>query len=266
MVAPSPNSATTRDWALFDPVAYLDEYYGDVGDENLSLLRFLGEGFQQLPKGGVMLDFGGGPTIYPLISAANRVDEIHFADYVDSNIEEVRRWIAADPLAFDWDPFILKALELEYGAPCSAADVESRATLIRQRVTRLVRCDASQSPPVSKAHESYDVVLTNFCAESATSEREQWQSYMRNIVSTLKPGGWLLMSALEGASRYSVGPRFFPAVDISRDDLVEALEENGFPASRIEVGQVPADRPTREYSGLLLARAQKGHGSSRGMK
>lgn len=247
----------TQDWSHFDPVAYLDEYYGDIGSENLALLRFLAETYSQLPPGGTLLDFGGGPTIYPLISAAPHFDEIHFSDYLEANLEQVRRWIAADPLAFDWDGFIRKALELERGAPCSDLEVARRAQGIRQRVTRVTRCDASRTPPVPGAPRRYDVVLTNFCAESATTDMEQWRSYMSNIVSMLKPGGFLVMSALKGATRYAVGSRLFPAVDISEDDLVQLFEETGFVRKGIEVRSVAADRPSREYAGLMLAVAEK---------
>jgi hypothetical protein len=265
MLAPSA-APITQDWTQFDPVAYLDEYYGDIGSENLALLSFLAETYRQLPKGGVLLDFGGGPTIYPLISAVTRVDEIHFCDYLEANLDEVRRWLAADPAAFDWDEFIAKALELETGAACTDADVLRRATEIRERVTRLLPCDAARSPAVAGLRTPYDVVLTNFCAESATSDLGTWRRYMANIVSLLKPGGWLVMSALEGATRYSVGPRSFPAVDISERDLVDLLVENGFPRQGIQLRSVPADRVTRDYKGLVLAAAQKpfrrnGHGS-----
>ncbi len=256
MVAPSA-AEVTPDWEHFDPVAYLDEYYGDMGTENLELLRFLAETYLSLPKGGVLLDFGGGPTIYPLISAATRVDEIHFCDYLEANLDEVRRWIDASPTAFDWDPFIRKALELETGEPCTDAEVEQRANRIKERITRLMRCDASRRPPIEGPHGLYDVVLTNFCAESATSDREQWRTYMANIVSVLKPGGWLVLSALKGASRYSVGPRYFPAVEIVEDDLVQLLEASGFARDGMEVRSIAADRPSREYAGLLLAVARK---------
>lgn len=80
---------------------------------------------------------------------------------------------------------------------------------------------------------------------------------MANILSLLKPGGWLVLSALVGATRYSVGSHFFPAVDISEDDLVELLEENGCLRRRIEVRRVAADRPARDYQGLMVAVAHK---------
>jgi hypothetical protein len=254
----------TMDWAQFDPRAYLHEYYGDVGAENLALLRFLIEAYQDLPPGGVLLDFGGGPTIYPLISAASRVAEIHFSDYLEANLEEVRRWLAADPQAFDWTAFVREALELEFGCACSDSDVAERESEIRKRVTKLMRCDASRMPPIDGLSEQYDILVTNFCAESATADRWQWQASVGNIVSLLKPGGKLIMSALKGATRYAVGSRSFPAVDISEEDLIEQLEESGFPRKGIEVRSIPADHTAREYTGLILAIAEKdgaGHGS-----
>lgn len=247
----------TEDWTHFDPAAYLDEYYGDIESENLALLRFLADTYRNIPKGGLLLDFGGGPTIYPLISAVTRVDEIHFSDYLEANLEEVRRWIAGDPTAFDWDAFIRKALELETATSCTDAEVARRASAIRERITRLVRCDASRTPPIEHSHQRYDVLLTNFCAESVTSDWGEWQTYMANILSMLKPGGWLVISALKGATQYSVGSQSFPAVDISEGELIELLEQNGFPRKRIQLQSVPADRPTRDYTGLMLVVAEK---------
>jgi hypothetical protein len=259
-----PPPFVTEDWDQFDPGAYLDEYYGDIGDENMALLAFLASAYQGIPKGGRLLDFGGGPTIYPLISAADRVDEIHFSDYLESNLEEVRRWLHRDPTAFDWDDFIRKAIELESGAPCSEAAAEGRANRIRERVTRLCRCDASRTPPVEPPPDLYDVVLTNFCAESATSDRDEWAFFTTNILSVLKPGGWLVISALKGATRYAVGSRSFPAVDIGEEDLLSLLEANDFAREDVQLMTIPADRPTREYRGLMLAVAQKGGAQKKG--
>ncbi len=247
----------TRDFTHFDPTAYLREYYGDVGEENLALLRFMIETYRELPRGGRLLDFGGGPTIYPLISAVGRVDEVHFSDYLPANLDEVRRWLSKDPAAFNWRDFVRRAIELETEAACSEADVTRRETEIRALVTKVMRCDASRTPPIEGVERPYDVVVTNFCAESATSDRWQWRAYVVNIVSLLRPGGVLIMSALKGAGSYAVGSRRFPAVDISEDDLIELLEETGFENKKIELRSVPADRPSRDYDGLIMAVARK---------
>lgn len=253
----APNDAITDDWSQFDPTAYLEEYYADLGDENLALLRFLSDTYAALPKGGVLLDFGGGPTIYPLISAVTRVDEVHLSDYLPANLDEVRRWLDRDPLAFDWDPFIEQVLEIETGRPGSPEAVEERAHRIRGRVTRLLSCDASRSPPLDSEAAPYDVVQTNFCAESATAHSETWRQFMANILSLLKPGGWLVMSALRGASCYAVGSRHFPAVEIYEDDLLELFTRSGLQADEARIQVIPADRETRDYAGLIVAVARK---------
>ncbi len=245
------------DWDQFDPAAYLNEYYGDVGAENRALLRFLFDSYRDLPAGGRMLDFGGGPTIYPLISAVAKVDEIHFCDFLASNLKEVERWLARDAAAFDWTAFVREVLELETGPPCSDAAVARREDEIRSKVTQLLRCDASRLHSIDGPESAYDVLVTNFCAESATSDRSEWRSFFANIVSLLKPGGTLIMSALSGATSYSVGSRWFPAVDISEEDLFEVLDEEGFKRKTIEIRSVQADRPTRDYSGLIFAVATK---------
>jgi hypothetical protein len=256
-MAASAIACDTQDWSQFEPRAYLHEYYSDLGAENLALLRFFAESYRELPTGGLLLDFGGGPTIYPLISATTCVAEIHFSDYLEANLREVRRWLSGDPAAFDWDPFIRKSLELETGRPCTDREVEQRARKIRACVTRITHCDASRTPPIDAARASYDIVLSNFCAESATADREQWQAYMANISSLLRPGGALIVSALKGASQYAVGECSFAAVHISEDDLLETLEDNGFPRKNIDLRSVPADRPTRDYQGLMMALARK---------
>ena len=127
---------------------------------------------------------------------------------------------------------------------------------MRRRITHVMRCDASKARPLDEYHGEYDVVLTNFCAESATSNRWEWQQFVSNILSVLRPGGHLVMSALKGATEYAVGDRSFPAVDIDEADVVELLEESGFPRKYIEVRSVPADRPSRDYAGLIFALAK----------
>ena len=39
------SNPVTHSWAKFDPTDYLNEYYADIGPENLALLRFLAEAY-----------------------------------------------------------------------------------------------------------------------------------------------------------------------------------------------------------------------------
>ncbi len=255
-------SMLTNDWTEFDPRAYLEEYYADIGAENEALLKFFVHAFEDVPSNGTLLDFGGGPTIYPLIAAAKKVKEIHFSDYLESNLSEVRKWLLAEDSAFDWSMFIQRTLEIEKNGPCSATERAQRATEIRSRITRLIHVDASLPSPLEHGSQLYDIIVSNFCAESATDDRQQWYVFLHNIVSLLKPNGKLILCTLKGATQYSVGEKVFPAVNIAEPDLAEALVASGCNAQGLVIQSVPADRPTRHYHGLMFAVAEKEHGAT----
>jgi hypothetical protein len=250
------NKAMVSKWMEFNPRDYLQEYYADVGPENYALLQFAVKAFRAIPPGGLLLDFGGGPTIFPLIAAASRVREIHFCDYLDANLREVRQWLRNEPAAFDWREFVKVTLGLESQCNCTAQAVLQRETSLRQRLTRIFTCDANNPRPIEEPR-AYDILVSNFCAESATDDRAQWRRFFRNIVSVLKPNGFLLLSALKGATSYTVGERRFPAVSIRENDLTQTLIEEGFDPQSIILESIPADRPSRQYEGFMLAMAKK---------
>ena len=55
-----------------------------------------------------MLEFGGGPCIHTLVSAAPYVSEIVFADYAEDNLREVKLWRDKDRTCFDWSELLLQ--------------------------------------------------------------------------------------------------------------------------------------------------------------
>ena len=52
-----------------------------------------------------IIEFGGGPCIYPLISAAPYFSEIVFAEYAEEGRREVELWKNQQPTAHDWTPY-----------------------------------------------------------------------------------------------------------------------------------------------------------------
>jgi hypothetical protein len=244
----------TSDWSVFSAQAYLQEYYADIGAENLAILHFLVRTVRDLSPQATLLDFGGGPTIYTMIACANRVHEIHFCDFLESNLEQVRMWLGEHPHAFNWTEFIKVTLMLE-GRDYSRESVALREAEVRRRVTHVLHCDANLLCPIQTDVDGYDVVVSNFCAESATEDIHQWQTFVRNITSLLKPGGRLIMSTLKGASSYGVGEEVFPAVNIAEEDLIELLIDINFDIDSIQIESVPSDRPSRHYQGLMFVTA-----------
>ena len=100
----------------FNSREYLEEYYATIGAENDQLLRFFATAYAAVPDGALLLELGGGPTLYQLVSAANAVAEIHFSDYLGQNLQEVVSWKDGLYDAFDWSAYFRRALEIELAA------------------------------------------------------------------------------------------------------------------------------------------------------
>jgi len=250
-------------WASFNARTYLQEYYGDVGPENLAYLQFFARQFAALPPQHTLLDFGSGPTIYSVISAVTKVERLVLSDYVAANREELALWQRNDPQSFDWTPFVETALRLE-GIEPTAAAIAQRQAEIRAKIADIRFCDAALDWPLPGWTEPFDVLVSNSCADAATDDRTTWQQYLKNILTCLKPGGTLILSAVKGAdfgdvtealSEPNPDSQYFPTVNIGEADLEEALIAAGCATVAIET--VPADRPTRKYQGLMMASARK---------
>jgi hypothetical protein len=245
----------------FDPKAYLSEYYSYIGEENRALLHFLNEAYNRIFSEidtARILEFGGGPTIYQLISAARYPVSIDFSDYLDENLCEVRTWLRDRPEKFSWDAFIQYALDHE-GECTDLVTLEKRVQLIRSKVKRLINCDAKKSDPLGeKRRAAYDIVSVNFVPESITTEIAEWHLLIDNVASLVRAQGYLLMCAITGATHYRVGERFFPAAPISAELLEAELERQHF--SIVFTDFIAAEHKEQGYHGICMVLAKKEDG------
>lgn len=241
----------------FNPRNYLNHYYSKVDSENDELLKFFIESYQNVNPNSLLLEFGGGPTIYSLITASAKVKEIHFSERLKYNLEEVKLWKEGNVGAFNWDIFIRRALQLEGDARVYQKDIDARAGLMRSKITTFLYCNAFSSHPLRrKYHPFYDVLNVNFVPESITSSKEKWEQALANITSLLKPGGLFVTTALRNAKYYELAERRFPAVDINEEDLKKVLITLGFQRDSIVFRTIKA-YPYRGYDGMIFLRAKK---------
>jgi NNMT/PNMT/TEMT family len=242
---------------LFDPRGYLGEYYATIDRENEQLLRFFCECYRDISPRSTLLEFGSGPTLYSLITAAANVETIHVCDRLESNLHEIQLWKSGDEAAFNWDPFIQRALELE-GHSCVTREVlRSRAELLRRKLTTFCSCDAFRMPPLQGKHcRAYDIVQVNFVPESITASHVAWERALQNILSLLKPQGTFILTALKNAAYYRVQEHLFPTVRIDETVLTRMLSKYGFREAPVLMRTVPAGPPYRGYSGIMLVKAR----------
>ncbi|NDJ52392.1 MAG: hypothetical protein GYB68_04795, partial [Chloroflexi bacterium] len=228
----------------FDPHAYLNMYYSEIGTEGDGLLRFLVDVFVDLNDGITVLEFGGGPTIIGMIAAARRASEIHYADYLPANRDVVQDWLSGNEDAFDWNPFIQRTLQYEDKSPLSDAAVSARAQQIRNAVTRVLACDIFQTPPVH-TDQLYDVVTAHYCLDAVTESKEAWYENILKMKRLLKLGGTLVISSLQEARFSNLGGNKFLNVFLQENDVSAYLERAGFLPEHIRVKSAPADHAQR---------------------
>lgn len=245
-------------WDDWDPHEYLVDYFSSVRQDEDETLKFLVGALKQEVRADVpkSLDFGAGPTVVHAAVTVPYTKEIHLSDYLEGNLFEAQRWIDNDPGAFDWTPFLRRIVELEEGKVQPSA-VENRARALRGSITRKLRCDASLEAPLVGSDVKYPLLISTYCVDSATSSREVWFAYMKNLLSLVDQGGLVLLAALRGCKYYRVGSHFYPSANIYEQDLAAALRHNGFGADvQVKVADVPECREDG-YSSIVFAMGRR---------
>jgi hypothetical protein len=237
------------------PRAYLNEYYRDLTADELQVIRYLVDEITNAPAGPVLC-FGAGPTLHHVFALAPYASEIYLADYLPENLAEIERWRRDEPGAHDWSAFARYTLECERPGSATPEAVASRMSLTRQRIARLEHCDAGLVDPLGPSYRGFfATVLSPFCADSITDDKQVWARYSRNIASLVRPQGLLLTIALRCCRRYKVGPRYFPSADVDENDLQRVLAADCDPDTvRVQARDVP-EHAAQGYTGILLARA-----------
>lgn len=246
----------TEPYSRFDPREYLTEYYVGLSQENDFLLSFYHETYSSLPDGLEILEVGGGPTIYQLLSASRQARSIVFSDFLDTTLAEVREWLSEGPRAFDWTPYLARVAELEGSGD---GGIPALAARLRSVVRRLVHCDLTADPPLAPDDTTeYDVVSSAFCLEGISQDRRLFSDFLKRVGTLLRPGGRLVATVVRESEAYKVGPRVFPACFLDEGALVRALERAGFCDVRIRSRATSEDHGYTGIMGTTAVRAETG--------
>lgn len=244
-------------YSEWKPKDYLAEYYAQVMADERFTLEFLVESLRKTPSLSVALDFGCGPIASHILPLVPKVQEIHMAEYVSSNRAEVEKWLTAQDDAHDWREFTLETLRQEGNAEPTAAQVNEREQQARDRVTRVLPGDVTDADPLGpQMREFYPLVMAHYCAEAVSTSKEKWRVLMQNIMSLVKPGGILILSACGAGNFYRVGDLYFPCSKINGQDMLASLCENNFTNIDLRIRQIP-DHSEQGYSNVIFACAVK---------
>ncbi len=237
----------------FIPIEYLNEYYGQLDEEDAFTARFLAAACAMLPNDLLVQEYGGGPILTAVIPLAPYAREIHFSDYVAACVEETRAWKHAEAGTFDWSDYVRLSLEME-GQTATHEAVAERIALMREKLTTFTHCDARLMPPLQGGAPQYDLVSAQHCLDVAAQHESEFGWVTKNVESLVKPGGYFLIGVTLGTSVYTVGGKPFSRANLKPDDLRHTLLDLGYEILHYDVTPVPNGR---EYKGICMALGRK---------
>ena len=182
-----------------------------------------------------VLEFGGGPALANLISAAKVAKYITFADYTQSNRNAVNSWVNNERQAHDWSAmisYVVNDLESNHNEKA----VFMRTQEMRTKIQPAVPCDITKYPIVKG--EPYDVVSTSFCIEECSSSVHNYQTNIGKLCDILKPRGYLHMAGNFNESYYVVGKHAFHVLPLEESIVLEAIKKAGMVVTNFEIKEM----------------------------
>ena len=243
-----------HDYSSFCPKQYFTEYYSQIGSENSFLLKFFHQAYQNVAFDTRVLEFGGGPTIYQILSAALKVKEIVFADYLEVNRREVKSWLAASPQALNWDRYLNFVLSLNGVSGCSAGRREVREQ-VTPKVTEIIECDAYLPQALGlRSDNKFDIVSSNFCLECIDAREEVFVEIVEKVSSMIEANGKLILTMLNNATSYQIANINLASFPVTPHYMQALLRSMGY--QDISISALSAER-SQGYQGLFALTATK---------
>ncbi|XP_005994093.1 phenylethanolamine N-methyltransferase [Latimeria chalumnae] len=257
-------AAVSENYQKFNPKAYLQNNYmpprANFSSEDFAVpwkLRCLAEAFGTGKiQGHTLMDIGSGPTIYQLLSACAHFDEIIMTDYLEVNREEIRKWLRADSDIFDWSPFIKHVCSIE-GKGEHWTEKEKR---LREKVKRVIPIDIHQQNPLHPSIlEPVDGLISSFCLEACSPDKESFEKALKNITGLLKPGGYFLMIGALDESFYLAGEAKLTVVPLNEIYVQECFTKFSYKVCDFKTYIMPPSLKigVDDVRGIFFVQAQK---------
>lgn len=254
----------------FDPIDYLDYYYGGLDREDMTIARVFYETVlrhrAELAARSTALIVGNGPTPdeAQALAMIPEIQRIIPADVDERNINIMRMHTGGrNPLATqkarpgeEHADFIYYLFERHSRARYGFFAVREIAAV---KTLDPVYVDVSRAKPLDSPRNSAairnvraDVVVVPFCPESITDNPEVYRSYLKNIASLVLPGRHLCMLALKDARFYISGRKKLDAIAVNERIVADELARNDFSGIEITTIRTGFNPEKRGFSDSMV--------------
>ena len=145
----------------------------------------------------VLLEVGGGPCIYTLITAVPYVAEIYHSDYVKACHDQVLLWKNKDPNAYDWSSYFKHVVHTLEGEASPNAVME-RQEKLRSLLKDVVPCDLKADVVVPAVKGPVDIISSNYCLECSFDSLEEYSVALKKLYEMLAPKGFFVSQSVLG--------------------------------------------------------------------
>ncbi len=243
-----------KDYSNFCPRKYYSEYYSQIGNENSFLMKFFHEFYKDVSSESRVLEFGGGPTIYQLISAGSKVKEIVFAEYLECNRNEIKSWMSGSKESLNWEEYLSLELQLS-SKENSELNIRNLKETVSSKVTDVIECDAYLPEMLINYNDNqFDVVSSNFCLECIDGEESKYIEFVEKITGLVERKGKLALCMLKNAESYQIDDLNFPSYPVNEEFIVSLLKSMNF--SEINLSRQEAEHE-QGYEGIIAVSAKK---------
>lgn len=245
---------------------YLRQYYNSkrgISEDEKIIYDFIHGISSKLKNINTCIEVGCGPTLHHAIMLAPYIQSLELADYLEENLEQIQYWLNKDALSWDWKIYTKHCLEVE-GLKISEENISKREELTRNRIKSLRNVNLLSAKPLGDENKQYDLVSAFYCTEEIALNQKSWQTIMKNLISLVKPEGWLLMSCLENSDFYQTKAtdgttRKLPCASINKNDLTEILKEFNFDLEKSVIkSELTPGQSEEGVPGVLITLAKKG--------
>ncbi len=259
----------------FDPIDYLDYYYGGLDKEDMTIARvfynLLIKHRKELPRNSKALIVGNGPIPdeAQTLSIIPEISMIIPADIDPRNINIMQMHTGRrNPLATqkarpgeEHADFIYYLFEkhthAKYGF-FAVREITAVKTIdpIYINITKKNPLGLPKNKPGFRKLKA-DLVVVPFCPESITTNLTTYKEYIKNIATLVGPKKHLCMLALKEAKFYISGVKKLNAVPINERILCKELEQNGFKDIEIITIKTGYNPKKRGFSDSMVVWATK---------